>query len=124
MSISPSHSGQFEETQSLVIKPLKPLVFNFFVSDRPAASQLIIDDKDLCYRSFHSQRIEQKNSFFKPTINFKKLVDEPKFRLSLEKKKTKVMNGMGQKASSERPSRNSYRGSKIKTVCNKSVLNQ
>lgn len=64
------------------------------------------------------------NQSFRPTINFKKLNDEPKFRLSLEKKKTKVMNGMGQKASSERPSRNSYRGSKIKTISNKSVMNQ
>jgi len=34
--------------------------------------------------------------------------------LSVEKKKTKAINGSLQKASSEKPSRNSYRGSKLK----------
>jgi len=68
------------------------------------------------YRSFHSQRLDIKNSYyFKPTIQFKKMIEEPKFLLSVERKKIKVMNGVTQRANSERPSRNSYRGSKIKT---------
>ena len=44
----------------------------------------------------------------------KKMQDEPKFFLSVERKKMKIMKGINEKATSEKPSRNSYRGRKIK----------
>jgi hypothetical protein len=117
--------GELEHPQSTVIKPLRPLIFNFFVSDRPEASQQTLEDIDISYRSFQSQRLDHRNNhYFRPTINPKKLNEEPRFRLSLEKKRSKAVNGVSQKASSEKPSRNSYRGSKVKTAANRSMLNQ
>lgn len=68
-----------------MVKPLKPLVYNFFISDRPEQQQLTLDDLSQSnYKSFHSHKLEVKNGHvFKPTIQFKKLVDEPKFFLSV-----------------------------------------
>lgn len=118
--------SEIESPQSSVIKTLRPLIFNFFISDRPEHNQQTLEDLDVGYRSFHSQRLEHHNNhYFRPTITCKKLNEEPKFRLSLEKKRTKAISGITQKAASEKPSRNSYRGSKIKTINNnRSMLNQ
>lgn len=93
--------GELQNPQSTVIKPLRPLIFNFFVSDRPEANQQTLEDIDNSYRSFQSQRLEHRNNhYFRPTINPKKLNEEPRFRLSLEKKRSKAINGIAQKASS------------------------
>ena len=117
--------SDIEQPQSGVIKPLKPLVFNFFVSDRPEANQQTLEDIDNTYKSFHSQRLEHRNNhYFRPTINPKKLNEQPRFRLSVQKKRVKALSGVIPKASSEKPSRNSYRGSKVKTATNRSMLNQ
>jgi hypothetical protein len=66
--------SEIEQPQSSVIKPLKPLVFNFFVSDRPEVNQQTLEDMDITYKSFQSQRLEHRNNhYFRPTINPKKL---------------------------------------------------
>ncbi len=68
--------SDIEQPHSSSIKPLKPLVFNFFVSDRPEANQQTLEGMDTSYKSFQSQRLEQRNNhYFRPTINPKKLND-------------------------------------------------
>jgi hypothetical protein len=64
-----------------------------------------------------SQRLEN-NKCFKPKLNFKKMMEEPKFFLSVERKKIKVINGLGHKAHHEEPSRTGYRGGMVKSLTN------
>lgn len=52
------------------------------------------------------------------------MIEEPKFKLSVDRKKKKVIESLGKKANSERPSRSSYRGSKVRNVTHRSVANQ
>jgi hypothetical protein len=106
-----------------IVRPLRPLIYNFFVSERPENLQQTLDElESINYRSFHSSKIESKaGQSFKPTLQFKKLVDEPKFLLSVERKKIKIMQGINQRASSERPSRNCYRGKKLRSSTAKTI---
>jgi hypothetical protein len=48
-------------------------------------------------------------------------MEEPKFLLSLERKKIKIINGISQRAMSEKPSRNSYRAGKKRTNTSKNL---
>ena len=105
------------ESKTASVKPIRPLIYNFFVSERPDDQEQTIEKpRTPTYRSFYSQEVGGgKTQYFKPTINFKKITEEPKFLLSVERKKIRNINGINQKATSEKPSRNSYRGFKVRT---------
>lgn len=78
-----------------VIRPLRPLVYNFLLGGEEGRSE--------------------GSHFFRPTMHSKRLIEQPKFLLSVERKKIKSISGITQRAHSERPSRNSYRPSKLRT---------
>ena len=54
-------------------------------------------------------------------MNCKKLTDDPMFLLAMEKKKMKVINGLSQRAVSEKPHRNFYRAGKLKTSASRTI---
>lgn len=112
-----------QQSTTITIKPIKPLLFDFFVSNRPTPVEQITQKDDIRNQSYFSQRLEYSRSF-RPKLNCKKLIEEPNFLLSVEKKKIKVINGLGKRANPETPSRKHYRGSKVRSSTNKTLQEQ
>ena len=76
------------------------------------------------FKSFHIQSNNRVNTYFKPTLHNKKIMEEPKLYLSMERKKIKTANAVARRATTLKPSRNSYRGSKVKSVTPKMSTTQ
>lgn len=78
-------------------KVLQPQLYTFFLKDTDNDEDFNEFDMDK-YKSFNSERLSSRNNyFFKPKMNSKKLFEEPKFLLSLERKKIKIINGINQR---------------------------
>ncbi len=55
---TPTADASLQLQSSQVVKSLKPLIFNFFVSERPEDQQQTLEDLDNnSYRAFHSQKL-------------------------------------------------------------------
>ena len=46
-----------EDGSIFVIRPLRPMIFNFFISDKPENFEQTIDEIESSTRTHHSQRL-------------------------------------------------------------------